>query len=204
MKLSKCYSQLETMIGVLATQYYQSVRMEKEDLIQDLWVHAIEKDFDNLAIAYTSLKNRCNRIYHNNVKSYSARNFNVYSFSFTDFDESYIASESDDFLITTITQSLDNDIALASVLKILNDKSYQYVVLKAYLSGNFPDLKEKYLYIVSNANLTFEQIKTLESLKYNDDFIARYVFGYKGGSVSGSFKNIRKTLKKTFKDLCIY
>ena len=59
-------------------------------------------------------------------------------------------------------------------------------------------------YIVSYANLTFEQIKTLESLKYNDDFIARYVFGYKGGSVSGSFKNIRKTLKKTFKDLCIY
>ena len=95
------------------------------------------------------------------------------------------------------------DITLNALLEELDNKSYQYVVIKAYLSGNFPELESKYKYILSEVKLSQEQIDELTSLKRPDTFIAKYILGY-NNTTSGSFRKIRKDLKDIFNRLCIY
>lgn len=204
MKLYPQYkTEIEKIISYYAAKYYKSIRIDKEDLIQELWLYIINKDFDTIGILYKELEHYCNRLYYNNNVRFGAKDHYTNCFEFSDFDESYIAYEQS---VGTKEISYDStgDIMFASLFKVLDEKSSCYVVVKAYLSGNYPELRTRYESIIKNSNLTDNQSTELESSTYNDDLIARYILGFKNGTHSGSFRSIRSKLKTIFQELCIY
>ena len=200
------YDEISKKIQYFAGNYYHSIGISKEDLIQELWVFVLEKDLMSFSSTYIgkTLENHCNRLYYNAKKRFGASECTLYSLCFTEFDESYVALTDQEFLSNSIDKfDTFGDITLNGLLNELDDKSYQYVVVKAYLSGNFPELESKYKFILSKVKLSQDQIDELTSLKRPDTFIAKYILGY-NNTTSGSFRKIRKDLKDTFHKLCIY
>ena len=92
MKLFPEYQKdIEKIIGTLSTAYYKSIKIDRDDLIQELWLFVIQKDFDNIRILYTAVKNYCNRLYYNNNVRFGKKDHLDCNMEFSDFDEAYIA-----------------------------------------------------------------------------------------------------------------
>lgn len=205
MKLFPEYQEdISRIISFLAVRYYKTIGMDIDDLIQELWVFTITKDFSTIELVTKSLTNYCNRLYYNNKIRYGAKDFTVCPMEFSDTDESFLAFNQGSSKVAALDVPVTEEYMFKSLFKKLDDKSYVYVIVKAYLSGNYPRLKSKYVEIIEKSKITPEQENLLNTSKYNDDLIAKYLLGYESGTHSCSFRLIRKNLKELFKELCIY
>lgn len=203
MKLSNSFDELNSLIEMVTRKFSTTIPMSFEDLKQELWLYAVEQDFDNLALANTSLHNRAKTIYKQMKKESKVGLFPETEDGdgnkdiFMDVDISLNSVYKAEIIQGSSTANVD------FFLSKLKGNKRKYVVCKAYLSGDYPELKSEYLSIISGLNLTEKQMEKLHS-RWNNDAIARYIFGYTFGQGSGSFSKLKKEVKNTFISNGIY
>lgn len=191
MKLTNKFDDLDKIITIISKQYCGSIGVESEDLYQDLWVEAIESDFESLPLANVSLRNFANRMYRKKKSKYSesADRFTA----FEDVDENFVFQNDDRVFEFDLSTDIFN-----SILANVSGKEKDYLIVTCYLSG-MENLVSEYMKIVSG--LTADQQMALFNAtkkSIRNDLIAKYVFGY-ANKESKSFCNILKNLRQTCK-----
>lgn len=181
------FEEMKRIIELVARKYHEKAHMEFEDLCQDLWIFAYEKEFDSAPIAYTCMKNKCIDISRRNWKK-----------------DNMTDGSDPDIAFATVGNNgfdLDQNILVEEMLSTLGEREYKYAVAVAYLSGCIQFEKKFFEIYNSLSDDSKFAIKIWRSSgkRNTDDIVFKAVIGLKGGSNSSSSRVIKWNIYDSFR-----
>lgn len=194
------FIQLDNIIKRTARRFAPKIRgMEYEDLYQELWLDAIQKDYSSLPLANTSIKNKAIDILKKEYKHYYDRELSEDD----EVNDIFLKEETlDNYLYYVYEFDSYAKADLLSVIDKLDEQCRKYLVCKVYLDCNFECLEDEFNKIVSS--LSKEEKDELlgrdESKRTGlgiDTLISKYVLGYKSKNYIYSFKKRLQTQLET-------
>lgn len=212
------YEQVQRAILMIARKNARGFKgMDFEDLVQELWIHMIEKQPEDIELAYKQLKNYCTSLFRKDChkmggietvdmkdplveKSLTTRpsglNYNVSADAkcYQYVDPSFNQANSRDPYDTA--SSSDNVLELLNHLGVRERK---FVVAKGYLYGNIEDYRDEYNQMYSE--LTDDKKKELDdcSKPGSDDIIMKVFLNIKTGTNSGTVRSIKTNIRRAIR-----
>lgn len=202
MLLDNNYSELDNIIIRTARKFAPKIRgMEYEDLYQELWLDAIQKDYSSLPLANVSIHNKAIDILKKEYKHY-------YDRELSEDDEVNDVFLKEETLDNYLYYVYENDACITTdfikALNRLDEKYRKYLIVKVYLDCNFECLEEEFNRIMDSLpkNQKDELLGRDESKRTGlgiDTLISKYVLGYESKNYIYTFKkNLQKELEHAF------
>lgn len=170
--------EMEKIVFKVASKYYKwFVRLDFDDIVQELWLTLMEKHPDASPLAMRICINKTIDLYRRDKRASDTQ-------TSVDFLEETKSSQ----------DTCSQEVEVLELISLLPRRERLYAISKGYLCGKMDFLKPYFTDMCIQLGVSVS-----DTARYwTDDYILKTFLGIKSGSKSASLKNIKNNIAKTF------